>query len=487
MQDSKEIIVTAWRGMLAIVVNQFFLRFLSIISGIILARWLSPEVFGINAICFFLMGMIGCLSDIGFALGLVRSTKDPSQRELQAYFSFQFLVVGAFSSVLVIFASPVGEFFGIPIDDIWALKAFIFFALLNIFWAPSQILLQRKLAFGVLAKIQTISIATGQVVAIISAISGFGIGSFVMASAFTTMLRITQIRLAEPFPIRLHFNFKLLKPYFAFGLAGQGTEIILSIQKHIGSALVGSFQGAGAAGYFSWAWSYITLPNDFFRSLNRANFSSFSRLQNNKEELAGFSKQILRSYFLLGLPCSILLVFWVIPIIENVYSSKWLPSIAAVYPLVVYSTFMFLIDPLIALLLSLGHSRKIVVLTSSWFFATLLISTPLVLFKGISGMGIGYSLGAIFMSALLIFNFAQLFNVNLFRPVVAPLLAGISMALFLVGINQVFPQVWFWKIFISLLSCGVFLGVLFLIDRSEIKKDFNRGFSLLKNFGKTCS
>ena len=480
MQDPKKIVSTAVPGMLALLINQFLLRFLSIFSGIILARWLTPEIFGVFAICSFLLAIIGNFSDVGFGLGLVRSSKDPSAEVLQVYFSFQLLLVGALSSSLVFFSYPIGTFLGLPHEDIWVLKIFVFFVFLNIVSAPSQIILQRRLAFGVLARIQTVGIATGQIVAIIAAVSGFGIESLVMGNAFSTIIRIIQIRLVEPFPIGLNVNFKLLKPFLVFGLAGQGTDIILSMQKHIGSAVVGSLQGVGSAGYLNWAWSYTTLPNDLIGCLRRANFSTFSRLQDNKIELAVFSKQIIRSFFLLGLPCTLLLVFWVIPIIEVVYTSKWIPSITAVYALVVYTILRFLIDPIIGLFLSLGHSKKILVLTCIWFLTTLLISIPLVSYYDFSGMGIGYSLGAFLMSIFLIVDLSKKLNINILYPVRDPIIAGIAMALFLFGLTEISEQNWLLKIAMSFLGCGVFFGILLLIDFSTIKKEISHGILIIK-------
>ena len=479
----KDVVAIATPGLVALFGKQIFLRIVSFVSAVFLARLLTPEVFGVYAISLFFMCAMGALSDIGFGLGLLRNQKEPSTEELQVYFSFQFLVVGTITTFLVLYAKSIGAYFGMPAQDIWAFDMFVLITFLSILGTPSQIILQRKLAFGVVARIQAVNDVVHHLIAVASALYGLGIGSFVLASLGKVLIGILQNLLAAPFSFRLNMKFSLLKPYLGFGLAGQGTYLIQVLQKNMGSALVGSMNGAGAAGYFNWAMSYTLLPNSFAEALKTACFSTFSRLQQNKVELEGFFAKIIRVFFLFGAPLTISLVFWAPEIIAIIYSSKWLLALPAVYALVGCSLLRFIVDPFVELFLAMGLSREILKFHIFCVIITMAAAIPLIQSYGFMGMGWALSFGVSVMLILVLYKIVRICNgKKLFLKMRAPIFSGVVMLVFLFGISEDLSPDYWSKGVISVFSFFVFVGTLWLIDSGEIKREVKDGFVVLKRF-----
>ena len=92
--------------------NTIILRLGSLIVGIVLARLLTPEVFGIYAVALAVQSILMTLADLGLSADLVRS-RDPGRREP----TVATLSLGSgvlLTALMAALASPLADAMGTP-------------------------------------------------------------------------------------------------------------------------------------------------------------------------------------------------------------------------------------------------------------------------------------------------------------------------------------------------------------------------------------
>ena len=124
------------------------------VIGIIMARLLSPDDFGITALPAVFMAIAGVFIDSGFGPALVRKPK-LTEKDLSTAFYYSFSV-GLTCYLILFFLSPwIADFYNTPI-----LKDLIRITALAFLWGPlgtpQNIILSRKLDFKTPTKINII-------------------------------------------------------------------------------------------------------------------------------------------------------------------------------------------------------------------------------------------------------------------------------------------------------------------------------------------
>src|SRR5690242_18333130 len=85
----KDIHGKAKRGIKMLMGRQVLLQALGMCSGVILARKLSPEEFGLFAIATFLVQIFGLLGDFGLAGSFIQREVEPTDHERSVAFTLQ--------------------------------------------------------------------------------------------------------------------------------------------------------------------------------------------------------------------------------------------------------------------------------------------------------------------------------------------------------------------------------------------------------------
>ena len=144
--------------------NQFANNGLQFVVGIVMARLLSPEDYGITALPAVFMAVAGTLIDAGFSSALVRKP-ELTEKDLSTSFYYSILV-GIICYLAIFFAAPwIADFYNIPV-----LEPLIRVTALTFLWGPlstpQSVILQRRLDFKTPARISVITKIVGSIVGI---------------------------------------------------------------------------------------------------------------------------------------------------------------------------------------------------------------------------------------------------------------------------------------------------------------------------------
>lgn len=250
-----------------------------------MARLLSPSAFGLVAMGGVILRFGSYFAQMGMGQAVIQR-KELRKEHIRAAFTSSVVLSALFLGLvwllapfaLLIFRNPQV----VPIVRVMAIS-FVMTGLST----TSLALLRRELKFKALALIQIVSYIIGYAgVGIISALSGFGVWSLVLASLSSGFLSGLLSYLVVRHDLRFIFSWEHYKPLFTFGGRISGISFLEFIGGTLDTLFVGRFLGATELGIYNRASSVINLPMQYFTtSVSSVLFPSFSRIQTEKVKL----------------------------------------------------------------------------------------------------------------------------------------------------------------------------------------------------------
>lgn len=165
------------KGLLWSFVERFATQGVQFLFGIILARLLSPEDYGIIAMPLVFLAIAQCFIDSGFSGALIRKP-DLTEDDLSTAFYFN-IGVGVVCYVLLFLTSPlIADFYHTPILAN-LLKVTALATLFNPLCAVQQAILTRKIDFRTQAIVSLTGAIISGFIGLGMAFNGFGVWSLV--------------------------------------------------------------------------------------------------------------------------------------------------------------------------------------------------------------------------------------------------------------------------------------------------------------------
>ena len=255
-----------------------------LIVGIILARLLTPEQFGLVGLTIIFTGFAALFTDLGLGAGLVQRL-DTTERDLDFVF-WSNLVVGAAVTVTVILCTPlIARFYHEPrllrITPLLGLCP-----LLGSLGLVPGSLMQKALRFKELAMIDVATVTISGAIGCLCAFAGFGVMSLIFqtlsAQILSSALRLAVVRWYPRFRV----NWKEGRRLVPFGSGLLGSNLVNYWLRNGDNLLVGKFCGAVELGFYARAYSLMMLPlTQVHAVLSPVLFPALSSMQNSKSEL----------------------------------------------------------------------------------------------------------------------------------------------------------------------------------------------------------
>ena len=326
----------------------FIIHFLRFANSILLARLLSPSDFGIIGIITVILYYCDSFSDFGFGKAIIQR-KEITRSHYVSYFSFNFLVSIFFFLSAQFFSSDISSFYEIP-ELSEAIQVFAFLFLITAVSAGAQVKLKRNLHFKSLAIIDGLKTMLQMSTSLTLALNGFGFWSIIIAMLFSNSCSLLMLLYAARYLPGFSLNLNPLRELFHFGL----WDFIGAQFKLIGDSadklIIGKVLGASSLGFYDKAAGLARMPNDQISlRLSHISFSSFSRIQDDPEELNSYFFKIVILNGTILLPV-LLGLFWVSETFTFVLlGEKWLPMVPSLQIFTVSFLFASFSNPIVAM------------------------------------------------------------------------------------------------------------------------------------------
>lgn len=312
---------TIWSG-----IDNVASYFVTFIVGIVLARLLTPDDYGLVGLTGVLTAILGCFVNAGFDRALIRK-KDATEED----YSTVFLVnLGtSFFLYMVIFAcaSFVADFFGRQ-QLVNLTRVASFGMILSALSIVQRTRLTKQLNFKSQTKITIyVSIVRG-IIGISSALLGCGVWALVIqtlvGNALTTILLFWVDRWHPSF----RFSMKSFVELFGFGSKLMVSTLIDTIWNQCYQIVIGKCYAPATLGQYARANSFSDIFSSNLTSIvQRVSYPVLSEIQDNHQQLRDAYRRIIKTTMLVTFCCMLMLAAIAHPMVMVLIGEKWLQSV----------------------------------------------------------------------------------------------------------------------------------------------------------------
>lgn len=456
-------------------VEQFSKIGIQFLVSIVLARILTPPDFGLYAILAVLVALANTLANAGLTDALIQRDVVTHEEESSLFF-FTITFALIISLTVCIFAQEIAQFYKEPkLKNIIYVMAICVF--IGSFSSIQTALFSKVLDFKTTALISALASTLSGSVAIVTAVSGWGVWSLVAQVLLLTVISTLLIWFKHPWRPIFVFNLHSVFPYIKFGGYLLISRLVNVLSVNLYTLVIGKFYSTQDVGIFNRASNFQNLlVNSMSGIVAKVAFPVFALMADDVLKLERGLNNALRGTVLLSVPISVILILQAEPVIMILFGNQWTDSI----PVLQILGFEALIWPLhlinVNLLMSIGRGDlmfKGVVVKFIITFSMLLLAVP----YGILTMAIAYVVSSYFNLLVNIYYTNQIIEYGFLKQikVVSPCLgAGIAMALVILIAHQLLHLNLITQLIFNLLIGGIvyvstclFFGV---IDVKNIKK-----------------
>lgn len=464
------------RGIFILAIRRVLYQLILTSSNIVLARILNPSVFGSFTIISFLILTLGILSNFGLGTALVQKKEAATKQELRAIFTVLCFASVVFI-VLIYFLAPLAHIlYGgkLNVQSIFWLRLFSISVIIGQVSTISMRLLERHLEFKKLAIGEVFSVTAIQIITILFALKGFGMGSFVLGNLLGGIASFFIFYFLSPWPIGFTLRLSVVKSFLPFGLNFQANSIIGAINGAVVPGFVGAVSGERAVGLVSWAGGIRQVGLAPFDVIEKIIFPAVSRSQDDKKLLKMLIEKMIKFSCMFSFPI-LALIFALAPsIVSIIYTSEWMEGLTALYLSIIQGIFILLGAVMIDVLLALGRADSVRNISIFWAVLQWILTVPFVLLWGFNGVVLaGVMVSATFFIPLV--QVRRYVSISLWPYVVPYLFYSIltGIVVFLSGKFLVIDSVW--ELFSVSLIGGILYGtILVIFERKKIMQDITK-------------
>ena len=299
---------------------------LQFVIGIILARLLFPEQFGLIGMLALFMAVIQAFLDSGFGAALIQK-REVTKTDTCSVFYFNILV-GLVAACLLSLAAPwIADFYNQPILTPLT-RALSLTCVINSFGIIQQTLLTKQLDFKIQTKVGLIAGSLSGTVGITLAMLDFGVWSLVVQHVSAAFVSVVCLWVFSPWRPALIFSFKALGNMFGFGSRLLLSSVLNQIFDNIYLVVIGKLFSATDLGYFARAKSLNDIPSQSLSEMaGRVMFPVFSTIQDDPVRLKVGFKKALIFLGLVNFPMMIGLAVVAHPLVLVLLTDKWAPCV----------------------------------------------------------------------------------------------------------------------------------------------------------------
>jgi len=298
------------------------------VSGLVLFKLLSIEVFGIVAMAHVVTGFADQLRELGTRMALVQRREITAETLDSAFFVN--LAVGVVLAAGVWLAAPLASAF-YKSEAIHApLEALASLFVIASLGQVQRALLTRSMHFGRLAAVDISAALVEAGVTIVLAIAGYGVWSFVLGEIAMTVVATVGVAMARPWWPGLRIRRTEIRSLFGFGANLMGFNLANYFLTNADRLIIGRVLGAEALGLYSFAQRLTLFP---MRSLSGVLVNVLvPQLAREQDDHPRFAAMFVRScagVALLSLPLLGALAVLIDPLVA-LYDPKWAPAVVLV-------------------------------------------------------------------------------------------------------------------------------------------------------------
>lgn len=424
----------AVRGTAIILASSYANMAIGIVYGIIMARLLDPDHFGLIALATFFFSVFDVRGKLGLDYAFIH--RQPTTDELiathwtlQAGAALVTLLLVTITSALLpqyIYTANVASAIAPVIITIAGAMV------IEAAGATARAALEKELNFARSTLIISASLLLSYLAAIGLALKGYAywalVGQIVVNAAFSSIgFWWVYGRFSQRPSIRFSFNREIAGWMLRFGLTLTLGAIATVVLLQFDNFLVGTFVSATVAGYYVQAYKVAQWPTGLVTHVvSRVSLPTYAKLQDDPLRLGKAFEMSLWLILTIASPIALAIFVSAPDFLRLLWGEKWLPSASLLRFLIAYSILRPLLDDTGALFTAIGQPKRVTTVMVAQALTLLLVGTLLTLTLGAIGTALGVGV-AFSVGILLTYRFvARTISIDLLRLFLRPLLSALG-------------------------------------------------------------
>lgn len=307
-------------------IEKFSLQLIQFVLGIVLARLLTPDDYGIIGMLAVFIAISNVFIDSGFSSALIRKI-ERTEDDYSTVFVTNFIISLIFALILVVIAPWVAAFYGMPILCP-VLRVQSISLVLYALMAVQTTKLTAEVNFKALAKANLIAAPLSGLIGIGLAYVGWGVWALVSQNLLSIAFKFICIMLQCRWFPKIGFSKKSFDELFGFGKNMLGASLLSAVYFNLDSIIIGKFFTSASLGNYTRGTQIARLPVDNINGvLNTVTYPVLAKLQNETERLLQAYRKYIRLTSMCIFFCCLLMVALGKPLILFLLTDKWTDAV----------------------------------------------------------------------------------------------------------------------------------------------------------------
>lgn len=322
------------------------------VIGIIIARILAPEDFGVVGMTAIFLALANTIVDSGFGSALIQK-KDRTEADYSTCFYFNILVGLAIYGILWIAAPWIADFYRTPIlTDVVRVLGIAF--IINSLSISQTARMTAEMQFRQMSVITIVAQLVTGLVGLVLAMTGWGVWALVFQQIASGAVRLIGMEIALKWVPSLQFSRQSLRHLFGFGSKILCSSIINTVYNNLYTLVIGRAFLPSDVGYYTRANQTAALPtSSLTQVVMKVAYPMMAQVQDDVERLRNAYTKFLRAQLFVIFPVLLGIAALAEPLFLVLLGEKWLPAV----PLLQVLCLGMLFDPLTVINLNILYVK----------------------------------------------------------------------------------------------------------------------------------
>lgn len=295
---------------------------LAFLFGIVLARLLAPDAFGMLLTIQIFTGLVGFISGAGMGQALVRA-KETTRADYDVVFTLQLLIGIAIYAMFFIAAPWFAAWYGNPLfTDLMRVSAlsFLFRPFNNI---PAS-MLYRAMRYRTQAILSIASLVVSNAASIWLALAGHGVWSLVWGGILGSFFTIPALILLARWRPRFSTEFARARDIVRYGLLVSLNDIVYYMRSQASLFVLSRLLTPASVGLFNKGDSLARMPHSFITgSVYHVLFRAMAAEQDDQDKCRYLFYRSVALVAVYATPFYVGLAWLALPLVRGLYGEAW--------------------------------------------------------------------------------------------------------------------------------------------------------------------
>lgn len=294
---------------------------ITFVVGIVLARLLSPEEYGMIGICLIFTTILNGIVDSGFSNAIIRK-KEATNDDYNTMFITN-MVVSVVLYALLYFSAPlISSFFQMELTSIVRVIGLVL--IINGLSLTQQTNLTKKIDFKTKTKASIVSAILSGIIGIGMAYAGFGVWALVAQLLSKQAVYTIALWILNRWMPNFHFSVESFKYMWGFGWKLLVSGLLDRLWAQMYQVVVGKFYNAATLGQYTRGREYANIFSANITSIvQRVTYPVLAEVQDEKERMVSAYRKVIKVTMFVTCVCMISLGAVAEPLIYCLIGEKW--------------------------------------------------------------------------------------------------------------------------------------------------------------------